>query len=123
MSSSILESCSDIRAKVFPTKPVDSPVKVFFLHRFPSRRSPMSMQQGKVVAYASCQLKSHEHNYPTHDLELILYHPGKANVVADALSRNVSHSAALITRKTPLHQDFEKVEIAAAVEEVTSQLT
>ncbi|KAL0543925.1 hypothetical protein IC582_019030 [Cucumis melo] len=28
------------------------------------------MQQGKVVAYASRQLKSHEHNYPTHDLEL-----------------------------------------------------
>ncbi|KAL0533479.1 hypothetical protein IC582_030319 [Cucumis melo] len=28
------------------------------------------MQQGKVVAYASCQLKSHEQNYPTHDLEL-----------------------------------------------------
>ncbi|KAL0549512.1 hypothetical protein IC582_013996 [Cucumis melo] len=99
------------------------------------------MQQGKVVAYASRQLKSHEQNYPTHDLELaavvfalkiwrhylygqkiqiftyhknlkyfftqkelnmrqrrwlelvkdydceILYHPGKANVVADALSR------------------------------------
>ncbi|KAL0556869.1 hypothetical protein IC582_005386 [Cucumis melo] len=29
------------------------------------------MQQGKVVAYASCQLKSHEQNYPTHDLELV----------------------------------------------------
>ncbi|KAL0545085.1 hypothetical protein IC582_020226 [Cucumis melo] len=28
------------------------------------------MQQGKVVAYASGQLKSHEQNYPTHDLEL-----------------------------------------------------
>ncbi|KAL4030064.1 hypothetical protein IC575_008297 [Cucumis melo] len=28
------------------------------------------MQQGKVVAYASRQLKSHEQNYPTHDLEL-----------------------------------------------------
>ncbi|CAA0841650.1 Uncharacterized mitochondrial protein AtMg00860, partial [Striga hermonthica] len=99
------------------------------------------MQQGKVVAYASRQLKPHEQNYPTHDLELaavihalkiwrhylyggkceiftdhkslkyiftqkelnmrqrrwlelvkdydctISYHPGKANVVADALSR------------------------------------
>ncbi|KAA0033199.1 pol protein [Cucumis melo var. makuwa] len=67
------------------------------------------MQRGKVVAYASRQLKSHEQNYLTHDLELaakelnmrqrrwlelvkdydceILYHPGKANVVADALSR------------------------------------
>ncbi|KAL4011334.1 hypothetical protein IC575_028391 [Cucumis melo] len=28
------------------------------------------MQQGKVVAYASRQLKIHEQNYPTHDLEL-----------------------------------------------------
>ncbi len=101
------------------------------------------MQEGKVVAYASRQLRPHEENYPTHDLELaavvhalkiwrhylignhckiyidhkslkyiftqidlnlrqrrwlelikdynleILYHPGKANVVADALSRKV----------------------------------
>ena len=99
------------------------------------------MQDGKVVAYASRQLKFHEQNYPTHDLELaavvfslkiwrhclhgercrvytdhkslkylltqkelnlrqrrwlelfkdydciIDYRPGKANVVADALSR------------------------------------
>nr|KYP73743.1 Retrovirus-related Pol polyprotein from transposon 17.6 [Cajanus cajan] len=28
------------------------------------------MQEGKVVAYASRQLKIHEQNYPTHDLEL-----------------------------------------------------
>ncbi|KAA3477441.1 reverse transcriptase [Gossypium australe] len=68
------------------------------------------MQEGKVVAYASRQLKPHERNYLTHGLELatikdlnlrqrrwlellkdyelvIDYHPGKANVVADALSR------------------------------------
>ncbi|KAG8503507.1 hypothetical protein CXB51_001514 [Gossypium anomalum] len=60
------------------------------------------MQEGKVVAYTSRQLKPHEKNYPTHDLELaairrwlellkddlmIDYHPRKANVVADALSR------------------------------------
>ena len=28
------------------------------------------MQGGRVVAYASRQLKKHEANYPTHDLEL-----------------------------------------------------
>ncbi|KAL0558700.1 hypothetical protein IC582_003280 [Cucumis melo] len=134
------------------------------------------MQQGKVVAYASRQLKSHEQNYPTHDLELaavvfalkiwrhylygekiqiftdhkslkyfftqkelnmrqrrwlelvkdydceILYHPGKANVVADAFSRKVSHSAALITRQAPLHRDLERAEIAVSVGAVTMQL-
>ncbi|GKF16560.1 putative reverse transcriptase domain-containing protein, partial [Tanacetum coccineum] len=50
------------------------------------------MQRGKVIAYASRQLKIHEKNYTTHDLELgavceIRYNPGKANVVANALSR------------------------------------
>jgi hypothetical protein len=28
------------------------------------------MQEGRVVAYASRQLRTHEQNYPTHDLEL-----------------------------------------------------
>ena len=28
------------------------------------------MQDGRVVAYASRQLKKHEQNYPVHDLEL-----------------------------------------------------
>ncbi|GJZ30121.1 putative reverse transcriptase domain-containing protein [Tanacetum coccineum] len=75
------------------------------------------MQREKVIAYASRQLRTHEENYTTHDfrnmacLQYILdqkelnmrqrrwiellsdydceirYHPGKANVVADALSR------------------------------------
>ncbi|GJU15279.1 putative reverse transcriptase domain-containing protein [Tanacetum coccineum] len=71
------------------------------------------MQREKVIAYASRQLKIHKKNYTTHDLELgavvfalkiwrhylygtkcnvnydceIRYHPGKANVVADALRR------------------------------------
>nr|GEY37759.1 putative reverse transcriptase domain-containing protein [Tanacetum cinerariifolium] len=66
------------------------------------------MQREKVIAYASRQLKKHEENYMTHDLELgkelnmrqrrwiellsdydceIRYHPGKGSVVADALSQ------------------------------------
>ncbi|GKC05001.1 putative reverse transcriptase domain-containing protein, partial [Tanacetum coccineum] len=65
------------------------------------------MQRGEVITYASRKLKNHENNYTTHDLELdesnmrqrrwielfsdydceIRYHPGKENVVADALSR------------------------------------
>nr|GEX89052.1 reverse transcriptase domain-containing protein [Tanacetum cinerariifolium] len=54
------------------------------------------MQKGNAIAYASRQLKIHEKNYTTHDLELelfsdydceIRYHRGKANVVADAMSR------------------------------------
>jgi hypothetical protein len=28
------------------------------------------MQEGRVVVYSSQQLKIHEKNYPTHDLEL-----------------------------------------------------
>ncbi|KAA0058449.1 pol protein [Cucumis melo var. makuwa] len=51
----------------------------------------------------------------------ILYHPGKENVVADALSRKVAHSAALITKQAPLLRDFERAEIAISVGEVTSQ--
>ena len=30
------------------------------------------MQTGRIVAYGSCQLKNHEKNYPTHDMELVI---------------------------------------------------
>ncbi|GJU74193.1 reverse transcriptase domain-containing protein [Tanacetum coccineum] len=61
----------------------------------------LDARRNKVDAYASRQLKIHEKNYTTHDLELeaiielfndydcvIHYYLGKSNVVADALSRN-----------------------------------
>ena len=36
------------------------------------------MQEGQVIAYASRQLRKHEVNYPTHDLELIaVFHASK----------------------------------------------
>jgi len=111
------------------------------------------MQDNKVVAYASRQLRIHERNYPTHDLELsavvfvlkiwrhylygsrfqvfsdhkslkylsdqkelnmrqrrwlellkdcdfgLNYHPGKANVVVDALSRKTLHMSAMMVKE------------------------
>ena len=108
------------------------------------------IQNGKVIAYASRQLRPHEKNYPTHDLELaavvfalkirrhylywvtcevytdhkslkyfftqkelnmrqrrwlelikdyelqILYHPGKANTMAEALSRKSSATVSCV---------------------------
>lgn len=123
------------------------------------------MQHGRVVAYASQQLKKHEQNYPTHDLKMVVVvfalkiwrnyfygetceiytnhkslkyifqqkdlnlrqrrwmellkdydctifnHSGKANVVADALSRkslgSVKHIA-LVRR--PLVKELHKLE-------------
>ena len=111
------------------------------------------MQDGHVVAYGSRQLKNHEVNYPTHDMELaaivfslktwrhylygerfevfsdhkslkyiftqrdlnmrqrrwmeiledydftLQYHPGKANVVADALSRSSQGTISCVMTK------------------------
>jgi hypothetical protein len=124
------------------------------------------MQDGRVVAYASRQLRKHEVNYPTHDLEIaavvhalkiwrhylmgkrcglymdhknskyifkqsnlnlrqrrwlelikdyglgINYHPGKANVVADALSRR-SHVSQLVVESMPfeLCEEFDKLNL------------
>jgi hypothetical protein len=44
----------------------------FVIYSNASRRglNCVIMQNSKVVAYASWQLKNHELNYPTHDLEL-----------------------------------------------------
>jgi hypothetical protein len=124
------------------------------------------MQVGKVVAYASRQLKKHEENYSTQDLELaavvhalkigrhylmgnkcglytdhksmkyfftqmewnmrrrrwlelikdygmeINYYPGKANVVADALSRKTYCNNLMVKEEQPaLHEELEKLRI------------
>ncbi|XP_016755229.1 uncharacterized protein [Gossypium hirsutum] len=86
------------------------------------------MQDGKVVAYASRQLKNQEANYPTHDLEFaaikelnlrqrrwvelfkdynynIEYHPRKANVVADALSRRAMADLKALFARLSLYDD------------------
>ncbi|GKE54381.1 putative reverse transcriptase domain-containing protein [Tanacetum coccineum] len=87
------------------------------------------MQREKVIAYASRKLIVHEENYTTHDLEFgalnlrqrrwiellsdydceIRYHPGKANVMADALSQKerikpLRVRALMMT----VHNDFSK---------------
>jgi hypothetical protein len=124
------------------------------------------MQEGRVVAYSSRQLKVHEKNYPIHDLELaavvhalktwrhylygqkcdvyidhkslkyiftqselnmrqrrwlllikdyeleIHYHPGKVNVVADALSRK-SQVNIMVARPMPyeLAKEFDRLSL------------
>ncbi|GJS51836.1 putative nucleotidyltransferase, ribonuclease H [Tanacetum coccineum] len=127
------------------------------------------MQHGKVIAYASRQLKPYEVNYPTHDLELaavvfalkiwrhylygetcdiftdhkslkyiftqkelnmrqrrwlellkdydanIQYHPGKANVVADALSRKNSRTLACLKIQPEIIKDLELMEVELVV--------
>ncbi|PNX87148.1 retrotransposon-related protein, partial [Trifolium pratense] len=123
------------------------------------------MQHKQVVAYASRQLKTHEKNYPTHDLELaaivfalkiwrhylygctfevfsdhkslkylfdqkelnirqrrwmeflkdyeftLQYHPGKANVVADALSRKRVHLSAVAVKGLELLEKFRDLDL------------
>jgi hypothetical protein len=45
------------------------------------------IQEGRVVSYASRQLKKHEENYPTHDLELV--------AVVHALKRDIDEYVSL----------------------------
>ena len=130
------------------------------------------MQNGKVIAYASWQLRTHEKNYPIHDLELaavvfalkiwhhylygatcevytdhkslkylftqkelnmrqrwwlelikdydlqILYHPGRANTVADALSqKSIGNLTCLLTRHKELLYNLEKFEVEIVLRE------
>ncbi|GJS46289.1 putative nucleotidyltransferase, ribonuclease H [Tanacetum coccineum] len=93
----------------------------------------------EVIAYASRQLKPYEVNYPTHDLKLaavvfalkiwrhyhrrwlellkdydtnIQYHPGKANVVADALSRK---SGMIACFDSIILHDLERLDVELCV--------
>nr|GFC44450.1 retrotransposon protein, putative, Ty3-gypsy subclass [Tanacetum cinerariifolium] len=86
------------------------------------------MQHGKVIAYASRQLKPYEVNYPTHDLELaavrrwlellkdydtnIQYHPGKADVVADALNQK---SGMIACFNFKILHDLERLDVELCV--------
>ncbi|GJW07885.1 hypothetical protein Tco_1570308 [Tanacetum coccineum] len=102
-------------AKIESIKYWASPKTLTEICQFLGLAGVVLMQNEKVITYTSCQLKIHEKNYTTHDLELgavhildqkelnmrqrrwlellsdydckIRYHPGKAKVVADALSR------------------------------------
>ncbi|XP_052734108.1 uncharacterized protein LOC128196656 [Vigna angularis] len=96
------------------------------------------MQEKRAVAYASRQLKIHERNYPTHDLELaakelnmrqrrwleflkdydfeLLYHPGKANLVADALSRKAVHVSVMMVKELSLVEGFRDLRLQFELE-------
>nr|GEV34470.1 putative reverse transcriptase domain-containing protein [Tanacetum cinerariifolium] len=88
------------------------------------------MPRGKVIAYASRQLKIHEKNYTTHDLELelftdynceIRYHPGKANVVADALNRKERVKPKRVRAMNMILQSSIKDRILAAQKEASDE--
>ncbi|GJW61351.1 putative reverse transcriptase domain-containing protein [Tanacetum coccineum] len=93
------------------------------------------MQRGRLIAYASRQLKIHEKNYTTHDLELgaielfsdydceICYHPGKANVLADALSRKERVKYKRVRAMNMTLQSSIKDRILAAQKEACDEST
>ncbi|XP_071913986.1 uncharacterized protein [Coffea arabica] len=104
------------------------------------------MQNRNVIAHASRKLKPHEQNHPTHDLELkdlnlrqrrwvefledydctINYHPGKANVVADALSRKAQLASSMVREWSLLEDVCEwkpRLEPKKVIFEILSQAT
>ncbi|WVZ54060.1 hypothetical protein U9M48_004925, partial [Paspalum notatum var. saurae] len=156
------------RLTTAPVLTLPDPTKSFTVYCDASKEGLgcVLMQEGKVIAYASRQLRKHEANYPTHDLELaavvhslkiwshylfgncceiytdhkslkyiftqnelnmrqrillelikdydleIHYHPGKANVVADALSRKSYVNMAVAFQMPPeLCEEFESISL------------
>ena len=150
-----------------PVLMIPDPTQTFTVYTDASKKGLgcVLMQNDRVVAYASRQLRPHEENYPTHDLELaavvfalkiwrhhlygskfevfsdhkslkylfdqkelnmrqrrwmeflkdydyeLKYHPGKANVVADALSRKTIHVAQMMIREHKLLEDVPSTSI------------
>jgi len=134
------------------------------------------MQDRRIVAYSSRQLRTHEKNYPTHDLELVVivfalkiwrhyvyggkfevfsdhkslkylfdqkelnmrqrrwmeflkdydfelhYHPGKVNVVADALSRKSLHVSSLMIHEMDLLEKFIDMNLSLTLSHDKMQL-
>ncbi|GKF61809.1 putative reverse transcriptase domain-containing protein [Tanacetum coccineum] len=91
------------------------------------------MQRGKVIAYTSRQLKIHERNYTTHDLELgavvfalkiwghYLYGTKSANVVVDALSRKERVTPKRVRAMNMTLQSSIKDRIVATQKEVVDE--
>ncbi|GJT80478.1 putative nucleotidyltransferase, ribonuclease H [Tanacetum coccineum] len=88
------------------------------------------MQHGKVIAYASRQLKPYEklNMRQRRWLELlkdydinIQYHPGKANVVAGALSRKSSGIMACLKIQPDIIKDLELMEVELVVRSSEAQ--
>ncbi|XP_074296346.1 uncharacterized protein LOC141626416 [Silene latifolia] len=65
------------------------------------------MQNRKVIAYASRQLKPYEKNYPTHDLVL----GAVVNVVAEALSKKSVHALCTVISRVKLYEEVKKMGI------------
>ncbi|XP_070041238.1 uncharacterized protein [Nicotiana tomentosiformis] len=151
MITGIVSVCHREASTLFAHGSTYSYVSSYFTHYLDMPRESLvsPVHEGRVISYSPRQFKSHEKNYPVHDLELasivhalkiwkhylygvscevfldhrnlqhlfkkkdinlrqrkwlellkdyditILYHPGKANVVADALSRKAMSMGSL----------------------------
>ena len=52
----------------------------------------------------------------------ILYHPGRANVVVDALSRKTAHTSVMINKQEKLPDEMKNAEIEVVARGGTAQI-
>ncbi|GKB26342.1 putative reverse transcriptase domain-containing protein [Tanacetum coccineum] len=64
------------------------------------------MQKEKVIACASCQLKTHEKSYMTYDLELVSRHGVSVSIISDRDSRFTSHFWQSLQKALDTQQDM-----------------